>query len=718
MSELPSIIENLVNQPLTISKKEEEVVQPPYSSLILRSEQEKRVVERICKKIEDLQRTRRDWVEKRNSYVAQHHNDFEWRVKEGNIFSKSNLTFNLSRRVATAVSAQLIKGFVGKDPYFNVKAIGAEDEQLAREVERMARYKLGRSKLKSAITEAIEDALVVGEAVVKITHADDAMFFKRSGAILVDGAGMPITTPDGDIIFEGEPFAQDPATGQIVLASDRRVIIPMDYRYEMGVQAGRKTIYKGTDVRVLHYADFLCPLNAADIHEADFCAHLYDQRLNAVARKWIYSIAPDAVDTPAKKAFLKELAHRINNLKSETSLPKSEEKKSVFRNGEIEEPNDHDVSVVQLAEVYMREDVDDDGVFEDVYMVVDLKNKVALFYDYTANITPDGRRPFEVVRCTPARHRWYGLSEYEVNASRQEFVDWAFNRLVYENSITGAIRGYDPNAAEEWETEEPQAGDKLYRIRDPERFKNGIITLQVPPVSDNLWQFAEYLMQNAQLDSGNVQPGEQQLAGVPAAKLAAGIRAIERASGTISALRDIRIDQGVSKVIEAALKCMLAHLDQEEEYSYFEGSSNITARISREDVVRLHYMIETTTDVTEAESALQKATTAANLVVQYYQLPPIVQPRVTAFYADALRALDVADPERALVPVQPMEMMQPMPQEGMPQEGQPPSGQMQQPQSGMQQAQQGEAQPVSTEMAGMTQGVANASMAPNQPVNI
>jgi hypothetical protein len=351
-------------------------------------------------------------------------------------------------------------------------------------------------------------------------------------------------------------------------------------------------------------------------------------------------------------------------------------------------------------------------------MVVDLKNKVALFYDYTANITPDGRRPFEVVRCTPARHRWYGLSEYEVNASRQEFVDWAFNRLVFENSITGAVRGYDPNAAEEWETEEPQAGDKLYRIRDPERFKNGIITLQVPPVSDNLWQFAEYLMQNAQLDSGNVQPGEQQLAGVPAAKLAAGIRAIERASGTISALRDIRVDQGVSKVIEAALKCMLAHLDQEEEYSYFEGSSNITARISREDVVRLHYMIETTTDVTEAESALQKATTAANLVVQYYQLPPIVQPRVTAFYADALRALDVADPERALVPVQPMEMMQPMPQEGMPQEGQPPSGQMQQPQSGMQQAQQGEAQPVSTEMAGMTQGVANASMAPNQPVNI
>jgi hypothetical protein len=183
-------------------------------------------------------------------------------------------------------------------------------------------------------------------------------------------------------------------------------------------------------------------------------------------------------------------------------------------------------------------------------------------------------------------------------------------------------------------------------------------------------------------------------------------------------LRDIRVDQGVSKVIEAALKCMLAHLDQEEEYSYFEGSSNITARISREDVVRLHYMIETTTDVTEAESALQKATTAANLVVQYYQLPPIVQPRVTAFYADALRALDVADPERALVPVQPMEMMQPMPQEGMPQEGQPQSGQMQQPQSGMQQSQQGEAQPVSTEMAGMTQGVANASMAPNQPVNI
>lgn len=293
MSELPSLIENLVDQPLTIQKKEDEVVQPPYSSLILRAEQEKKVVERICKKIEDLQRTRRDWVEKRNTYVAQHHNDFDWRVKEGNIFSKSNLTFNLSRRIALAVSAQLIKGFVGKDPFFNVKAVGAEDEQLARDVERLARYKLGKSKMKAALTEAIEDALVIGEAVVKVTYADDAMFFKRSGAILVDGDGMPITTPDGDIIFEGEPFMQDPMTGQMVLASDKRVIIPPDHRYEMGVQAGRKTIYRGVDVRVLHYADFICPLGSPDIHEADFCAHLYDQRLNAVARKWIYSIAPD-----------------------------------------------------------------------------------------------------------------------------------------------------------------------------------------------------------------------------------------------------------------------------------------------------------------------------------------------------------------------------------------------------------------------------------------
>ena len=124
-------------------------------------------------------------------------------------------------------------------------------------------------------------------------------------------------------------------------------------------------------------------------------------------------------------------------------------------------------------------------------------------------------------------------------------------------------------------------------------------------------------------------------------------------------------------------------------------------------------MIETTTDVTEAETALQKATTSANLVVQYYQLPPIVQPRVTAFYADALRALDVADPERALIPV-PMQPM--MPQEGMPQEGMPPEGaqegqggQVQQPQTGFQQAKKGEAQPVSAEPAGMSQGVANAT---------
>ena len=716
MSELPSYIENLVNQPIATADQVDAVHQPPYSSLILREDQEKKVVDAICRKIEDVQRSRRDWVEKRNTYVAQHHNDFDWRVKEGNIFSKSNLTFNLSRRITLAVSAQLIRGFVGKDPYFAVKSVGSEDEELARQVERLARYKLGQTRLKEAIQEAIEDSLVVGEAVVKITYSDDALFYKRAGSILVDGAGIPITTTDGDIVFEGEPIVQDRETGQLVLGSDRRVVIPPDFRYEPGLKAGRKTIFRGTDVRVLHYADFICPLNATSIHDAEFCAHIYDQRLNAVARKWVYSISPDAIDTPAKSAFLKQLARRINNLKSETSLPKSEEKKPVLRLGEIEPVNDQDAANVQLAEVYIREDIDDDGIFEDVYMVIDLKNKVALFYDYTANITPDGRRPFEIVRCTPARHRWYGISEYEVNASRQEFIDWAFNRLVFENSITGSVRGYDPNAAEEWETEEPQAGDKLYRIRDPERFKNGIITLQVPPVSDNLWQFAEFLMQNAQMDSGNLQPGEQQMQGMPAAKLAAGIRAIERASGTISSLRDIRVDQGVTAIISSALRCMLAHLDSQEEYSYFEGSSNITARISREDVEKLHYTIETSTDVQEAETALQKSTTAANLVVQYYQLPPIVQPRVTAFYADALRALDVSDPERALVPIQPTEMMaQGTDQQGMPID-QGNQGQLQQPQAGMQQAQSGQAQPVNTETTKMTEGVANASMAPNQPV--
>ncbi len=89
--------------------------------------------------------------------------------------------------------------------------------------------------------------------------------------------------------------------------------------------------------------------------------------------------------------------------------------------------------------MFLHFDADEDGVQEDIVIMIDRKNKRPLFYDYVANRTPNGKRPFDVIRVNRVDGRWHGIGTMEVFQPLQEVVDLLVNRWSLSQSRSGNV---------------------------------------------------------------------------------------------------------------------------------------------------------------------------------------------------------------------------------------------------------------------------------------
>ena len=82
---------------------------------------------------------------------------------------------------------------------------------------------------------------------------------------------------------------------------------------------------------------------------------------------------------------------------------------------------------------------------------MDKKNKRPLFYDYVANRTPNGKRPFNVTRVNRVEGRWHGIGTMEVFQPLQEVVDLLVNRWNHSQSRSGNVIFWNPELTLEGE---------------------------------------------------------------------------------------------------------------------------------------------------------------------------------------------------------------------------------------------------------------------------
>ena len=598
---------------------------------------------------------------KRSRYEDVFENNVDWRpFVFGGIFKESNLVVPLARRIARQMVARAQNYFFETDPWFAAEPEGVEDTVLSEKIDRFAKFKLRQLGSKKNKERAIRGAMKRGEAVVKTTHVIRDQLFQTYAQVLIDAEDNPILAQDGDFILNSDtwqaPTEVDPATGQPIPGTGPEVLKrdgvtpkPETLLYREQIVPRRQVIFQGPESPVVFYKDFLCPLTAPDVQQADAIAHLYDKPVMELVDLYTKGGMLDSTGKDRLEAVQKTV-ELIRELTANTGEPKSGANQS-DRPGDDRgsDTRDSGEPVVEMAEIYLWYDANGDGILENIMLVVDRKNRVPVFYDYVPNVTIDGLRPFEVVRINEVEGRWYGEGVMGMFESTQNIVDLLVNRWNFSQSGSGRVTFWRPDMTLEGRANPNLVlnGGQTYSLAPNAKAEDALSVVYLTDNKfDHLERMFEFFMQVAMNESGVANSNDAQTAGLDTQKLATGIRNIEKAGQEMFAPFISDLEPSLEAILKRELLVLFANLDKKEIFTYLDADTETGKEIQRLEEITPEQVRNLTLNVSllltryKGEQQLIQGEQASAIVERFYTLPVQIQPFVAQFYRNQLKAID------------------------------------------------------------------------------
>lgn len=590
------------------------------------------------------------WMDIRRINELQYENEFDWRVQYyglHSIFQQSNFSLNLSKRWARLVTAKATEDIVGTEPFFGIVPTEIGDPQLAKDSEWYVQEEVSHSEVSTDIGEAQRIAVVRNECTVKIYHRYEATYYTGPATVacgpcryfvgdeeVIAVPDEPITTPDGDYIYEMDDMIPDPQVeGLARLAKDLRVAFradsPMQWVSKPNLE--QKLVRRDeVATRPLDYRDFLCPLTVPSIHDADTIAHLFDEEIGVM--KELYAGV--------------EVADGYRNFEPQSGAQTAKEDKG-------EKPGDAVSRVVNrchYAHVFRRCDVLGDGRYAEIEMVIDLGNTKVVWYDYLGN--QGGRRPFEVIPgIEHVPNRWYGVGVFEMLDHKQLYVDTQFNRVNFKSTKTASLRFRNKNAVDQWRANQPMTVgdgnfldiiDDNFDARNPPAF-----AVNLTEIDENAMHLLELMLQASSTEVGIVGPDDGQTAGLNSTKLATGIKALERTGNVLMKYTEKAQGKAITAILYQVLMVVLDNMHDEE--IVYNPKAQTLVNLNKNEVRRIAKRVKLLLTRSRSTETIETARMVIQLCREYYEaLNPLEQMKLRNEYIRQLKAMEVQDPDELL----------------------------------------------------------------------
>jgi hypothetical protein len=627
---------------------------------------------------------------KREKFTARYYNHVSDRVEKDTIFEHSNLTASLSQRICGQMIAKSSTFFYGRpddDEWFTAEGVGLEDDALADKVKKYARHIAKKCKVKERHVQALEFAWVRGESVLKTTHQERFQIYKRTATYLIDEAGEPLLDAYGDYILDSDLFVPETAeqpvtmqdeagmpiqdvqvveTGNMVLKRDGVTILPQQPLYTTGEIVRRLVTWSGPDSRICYYKDFICPLDAPGIQagEADMVAHLYDKSVMDLAQMFGGQFA----EGDARRQEIEGAVELLRNMVSDSNMPKSAADQPRPDFGERDTEGSVNNPKVQLAECWLTYDADGDGIQEEIMMVLDRRNKAPIFYDYTANVTLRGLRPFTVIRPMEVDGRWYGIGAMEYFEPEQDFIDLQLNRQNFLEGASGRVTFWSP-----WATLEGQRDPALklnhgrtYTLREGMKAEETLSYVSLPePKGQGLRALMELFMQFMQIKSGVVNGADQQISGLPTADTATGINEVRDSGAEMFDMFLLRLYPSLHESLQSVVDVAFTNLNERQVFTYFNGSAQEILELTPDDVRDLSLNIRLSITQARDRQILEAGNIADGVINNFYARPLPLQERTAPYARARLKSLKVPQPDSLIEPLDPA-LLAPQPAPGFP----------------------------------------------------
>jgi hypothetical protein len=625
------------------------------TALTLTDEQLQRMVRYVRSRIEGIEEARNGgWLADRERFEREWDDDFSHREWENAVFAKSNESLNLIGSGVDFIRSRLIEEIFGSKPWFsaNPRQPSGLDIALADQVGRHLRWKLGADQIdfEAVSTELVSQACKLGECVAKIFYKTEAETFERIASILWEiRSDSPVLTADGEFVFEDGPLevltlALATPVAEWSPGEEPEMVspeaLPDGYCWKEQIVSDRTMRYTGAKAVPLHYKEFYCPLNAPSVHEADFVAHLTTMRLSEVCGHLGISLDDAASQGDGVEGYLKRTLRQIRMTglepKAESEQPRPGKESELLAEGADPE--------FRMLEAYFRFDARGDGRPCRVFLMMAYDYDLPIFWDYIANVTPDGRYPFEVVTVNKEPHRWYGKSWFKKFERFQHLIDKLTNQILYRNDLAAnPVKFRRKEAVVQWQDDQPfEIGpDKVFDLNDGYTAQDALQTSAIPELDEQTKFLLEMVISNWRMRAGVSTASQGTFGGLPSEKTATGVTQVASAGTTIFKPQLMEIKRGLEAVLRQVVEFQYAYLDADETYVYMEGDARRLGLLSRESVRNLELDVELTLNRAKQDQNLEASRLAVEFFSQFLVLPDAFKPVAAPIFTTVYKSLQI-----------------------------------------------------------------------------
>lgn len=677
------------------------------SALELTPEQEQRMLDYFRDRIETLETElgrvdfeSNDWMQSpvinaqqaASSFMGRRHlahmvaqQRMEWRQwLLGGLYKESNLHLPLTARIITQQSARAQKAFFGTRPYFSLTGLSPSEDSFADDLQSWASHELETiSGVHSDLETAIDLAFIQGECVVKTRKNKLLSHFESYRTVAIDPrTEEPFIAEDGDYIYETDVFIEemkpvvdpttqqpaiDPTTGEPVTEGTGRMVLKRDGKtlqphpnLKSVMQTVKlnlsKVLSDRVECRPIYYLDFLCPLNTADVQRADTCVHLYNTMVIELASKYITDESFSSMPAEEQLIRLKRLTDSLMPGSAEAKQAAGDRSRGELGEAIQTSGRPRVEPMVSMAECWGWFDPFGDGVMRSVMCLMDKEGRVPIYYDYTANLTDDGLRPFDVVRINPPSGRWHGQGNVERFWNLQIYTDLLINRSLYAESKAARVDFWNPQLTVEGRSNPNLALNwgGTYTIADPATKPEQILQ----PVylnnikSNNLQTMMQTILQMAQNMSAISNVNDGAMAGLDTAKLATGIKNLESSGEEMFHIYMAQLRSPLESILRRAVRLVAKSIVEDRpRIIKFMDRSNRLIEIDPARLVDLDLDVALNLTTYRAQQALQQAKEVYTIMVDYLHRHPIIQERLKPGIIQSLKAMEVKDAEARSRPI-------------------------------------------------------------------
>ncbi|MCX6966685.1 MAG: hypothetical protein NTZ46_02715 [Verrucomicrobia bacterium] len=624
------------------------------TALTLTEDQLQRMVRYVRNRIEGIDEARNSgWLADRERFDREWDDDFSHREWENAVFAKSNESLNMIGSGVDYIRSRMIEEIFGGKPWFaaDPRQPDGNDPLLAEQVGRHLRWKLGPDQIdfEAVSAELVTQACKLGECVAKLFYKTEEERFERIASILWDTqTNGPVLTPDGEFVFEEGPLdvlAQALAASLDLVAEwhpgePGEVVspeaLPPGLCWKEQIVSERKLRSAGAKAVPLHPKEFYCPLHAPSIPEADFVAHLTSMRLSELCGHLGVSLDAAASENDRADGYLKRALLQIRATAGAEPKPDSEQPRA----GEGEELPVADADPeFRMLEAYFRFDARGDGCPCRVFLMVAYDYDVPIFWDYIANVTPDGKYPFEAVVVNKEPHRWYGKSWFKKYERFQHLIDKLTNQILYRNDLAAnPVKFRRKEAVVQWQDDQPfEIGpDKVFDLNDGYTAEDALQTARIPELDEQTKFLLEMVIANWRMRAGVATATQGTFGGLPSERTATGITQVAATGRTMFQPQLMEVKRGLEAVLRQVVEYQYAYLDADETFTYREGDERRLGLLSRESVRDLEFNVELTLTLSKQDQNLEASKLAVDFFGQFLAVPdafkPVAAPLFTTVY--------------------------------------------------------------------------------------